>query len=353
LGFVRCKRDSCVFVNPHVSVYLCLWVDDVLIAAPTQALIQSTVLSLSSAFDLEFRGCPSEFVGLQVIHSPAGIYVSQSGYIQSLLELFGMENASQSPVPRPLGLSLLPRAPTEPVCPGDYAQLVGSLVWIAKSSRPDIAASVSYLGSFLACAGLSHWKAALQVLRYLSGSRDLGLFFRRGASIVPVGFADSSFAPDAALQRRSVTGFIYLVAGGPVVWKSCRQTCVARSTCESELVALSHAATDAVYLSDMLKDLQVLRKPPPIILHEDNAPVIKIVNAPFEEYYGGLSKHVDIHHFFTKSLVASRVIEVRYIPTADQVADALTKALTKEDFTRLRSLMGIVNVPLLKGSGGV
>ena len=117
-----------------------------------------------------------------------------------------------------------------------YASAVGSLMYAQVCTRPDIAYIVGMLGRYLSNPGLDHWKASKWVMRYLQRTKDFMLTYRKSDQLEIVGYSDSDFA-GCQDSRRSTSGYIYMLVGGAISWKSAKQTLIASSIIAAEFIA--------------------------------------------------------------------------------------------------------------------
>eukprot|EP00873_Tetraselmis_striata_P039364 jgi/Tetstr1/459628/TSEL_004984.t1 len=204
-----------------------------------------------------------------------------------------------------------------------YQALVGSLLYAMVATRPDIAEAVSKLCRVMAKPEERHWQAAKRVLRYLKGTKTLGLTFSGGkADGLLHGYCDADWAGDV-VSRRSTTGFVFMLCGAAVSWKSQLQATVALSTAEAEYMALCAAVCEALFLRELLRELCCAQSEATVIF-EDNQSCIALTRNPMTH---GRSKHIAIKYHFTREKVLSGEVAIEYCPTAQMVADALTKAL--------------------------
>lgn len=217
-----------------------------------------------------------------------------------------------------------------------YRELLGSLMYVMVSRRPDICYPVGYLGRFQAQPGQQHWVALKRVVRYLKGTLKHCLsFIRDDQAKLLVGFADSDWATDTEDQK-SVSGFVFQVFGSTVSWSSKKQTTLATPSSEVEDVALSAAASEAVWLAGILSDLGEQRIEP-VTIYEDNRGCIGMVkNAESKRV-----KHIDIKHHFLRDLVAAGKLLVELIANTKQLADFFTKSLDAARYEELRTKLGV------------
>ncbi|XP_062558272.1 uncharacterized protein LOC134223148 [Armigeres subalbatus] len=201
-----------------------------------------------------------------------------------------------------------------------YRELVGGLQFLAQCTRPDIAYSVNAVSSLCSNPGETHWTAAKRILRYLQGTKSKGLVFRKKDNASFEGFSDADWGNDQD-SRRSVTGYLFQFGDGSVSWSSRKQPTVALSTMEAEYMALSAASQEALWWRGFRSEL--LGRKEPITIHCDNRSAICL--AEKEIGYSPRSKHIDVRHHFVREQLENRTIEVKYIMSGDQKADALTK----------------------------
>ncbi|WKA01364.1 hypothetical protein VitviT2T_019647 [Vitis vinifera] len=128
-----------------------------------------------------------------------------------------------------------------------YSSMVGSLMYAQVCTRPDIAFVVGILGKYLSNPGSQHWKATKKVLRYLQGTKDLMLTYRRTNILDVVGFCDADLA-GCIDDKKSTTGYIFMMPGRVVSWKSVKQTLTASLTMEVEYVACYEACCHATWM---------------------------------------------------------------------------------------------------------
>ena len=217
-----------------------------------------------------------------------------------------------------------------------YRTLVGSLMYIAMGTHLDIAFAVQQLSQYLDCYSLTHWDAAKHVVRYLKGTQELWL--QLGGSLVAdlVGYTDSNYA-NCVDTRRSISGYSFSLGSGLVSWSACKQKTVSTSSCELEYVAACEATKEAVWLRALLLALNHAQIRA-TLLHCDNNGALILSGDPS---FHARVKHIDIKFHYIQERVAVNEIEVKYINTKDNLADAFTKALPAKSFLSMRELMGV------------
>ena len=189
-------------------------------------------------------GGASYVLGIQIIHGRANgiLRLSQRTYIDRILKRFNMYSCSRGKAliakvdKFSKAQSLQNDKEKDETKVVSYASLVGSLMYTQVCTRLDIAFVVGVLGRYLSDPGLSHWKAAKKVMRYLQGTKDHMLTYRRTNTLDIVGFSDADYA-GCMDDKKSTSGYIFMMAGGAVSWKSVKQTLTASSTMEAEYMA--------------------------------------------------------------------------------------------------------------------
>lgn len=229
----------------------------------------------------------------------------------------------------------------EPVDETGFKQIIGSLRYLC-NSRPELNYGVGLISRFMSKPKKSHLLAAKRILRYLQGTSDYGVLFpfgREKSELELVGFSDSDYGGDL-IERKSTSGYLFLLNKAPISWCSKKQNVVALSSCEAEYIAGSFAACQAMWLVELLQSLKVTIKTP-LELRIDNISAINLSKNPVSH---GRNKHIEVRFHFLKDLVNKEKISVVHYKTNNQLADGLTKAVKNERFDALRKLIGVISL---------
>jgi hypothetical protein len=259
--------------------------------------------------------------------------ILQTAYTEKILEDFGMSNCNPVSTPVECVLERITDGSARP--DKYYMQIVGSLSYLAQHTRPDCLFAVQNLSRHLQATGATHMAAAKRLLRYLKGTVDLGIKF--SATDDPpelLGYSDADYASDKG-TRRSVTGTLFFLCGGPVSWESRLQPSVALSTCEAELMAACAATQEAVHLRQLLKDLTFVQSDPTRLKVDNQGTIALAENGMMNKR----SKHIDVRFHFIQERIASEEIKLEYVPSKEQLADLLTKPKNKIATEYLRGLI--------------
>lgn len=217
-----------------------------------------------------------------------------------------------------------------------YQSLVGALQYLALT-RLDIAFSVNKVCQFLHEPTTAHWSAVKRILRYVQGSLNVGLKIRSCKSSVVSAFSDADWArcPD---DRRSTGGFAVFFGSNLISWCAKKQATVSRSSTEAEYKALANATAEVMWIQKLLDELGV-QHPRAARLWCDNIGAKYLSANPV---FHARTKHIEIDFHFVRERVAQRLLEIRYINTADQLADGFTKSLVATKVNAFRSNLNLV-----------
>lgn len=349
-GFSRLNADHGAFVRPTDGAWILSWVDDLLIFAQTKGTITSIKMNLAKEFDITEAGRPTSVVGIHITYSAGEIRLDQKAYISALVDKYGLADART--VATPGGIIEKAEERGNAIDAAKYRELVGALLYVAMGTRPDVAFVVGHLGRHQSAPKELDWTAALRVLRYLKGTADLCLRFRRDANRIdvianrididgtwPRGFCDADYA-ECRETRRSTSGHVFLLAGAAISWRSRRQEVVATSTTEAEYIALAEGAKEAIWLRHLLEELDGGKTTArPIIIMEDNRGALLLVENPVNH---AKSKHIDVRYHFVRECAERGEIRVVGESSEEMTADILTKALNRVKHEKHLGGLGLV-----------
>lgn len=341
LGFDQLLSDPAAFVihDDKGEVIVGTHVDDVIMVTPTKAITAELKGEINLRYEISDEGELRDFLGFEFSRDRGArtTTMSQRGYVDTISTRFHLEHAK--PLSAPLNpndnLFVGPVSPEERaiMLKKPYAQLIGSLMYAAIGTRPDIAFAVSSLSRFNQDPGLIHWEAAKRVIRYLIGTRDAKLVFGINSAGL-VGFTDADWASQH--HRHSISASVFLFNGGAVAWRSRKQKLIALSSTEAEFIAASEASRELRTLRYLITELSGTT-PPRTPLYSDNQSSIAII---YSNMVNPRTKHIDIRYMHVRE-TAKTEAEVLYCPTGEMAADLLTKALSGEKVKYLSALAGL------------
>ncbi|GMI82979.1 cysteine-rich RLK (RECEPTOR-like protein kinase) 8 [Hibiscus trionum] len=218
-----------------------------------------------------------------------------------------------------------------------FQQLVGSLIYLT-ITRPEISYSVSVISQFMQNPKSHHLDAAKRILRYIKGSLEYGLMYKKNDSFLLSGYIDADWAGDAT-DRRSTSGYCFDFGSAVVSWCSKKQPTVALSSTEAEYIAATMAAQECIWMKclmgDMFGNINYALQ-----IKCDNESAIKLASNPV---FHGRTKHIEVRNHFVREKVLNQELDLVGVNTNDQTADIFTKALAKPKFERFRAALGVVN----------
>ena len=245
-------------------VFLVLYVDDILLLGRDIGMLSTVKVWLAKTFDMKDLGEASYILGIKLHRDRKNrmIGLSQAAYIDKVLVRFAMQDSKKGITPFRHGVHLskdqCPKTPQEKEQMREvpYASAVGSLIYSMLCTRPDICHAVGLVSRYQSNPGPDHWTAVKCILKYLRRTRDYMLIYGSD-ELIPVGYTDSDFMSDKD-SRKSTSGYVFMLGGGAISWRSIKQECTADSTSEAEYVAACEAAKEAVWLKRFLMELGVV-----------------------------------------------------------------------------------------------
>lgn len=341
--WTRSISDPCVYTKTKDGfvISVAFYVDDGLIAAPKEGIINAELDFLHLVFKLKKLGLVDTFLSLEFVHSPIGILLHQTSYVTGMCKEFGFD----SPSTRASASTPMDDRPSSVVDSAPYLDIplfqsaVGALLYASMNTRPDISVAVRAVSQRVVAPTQADWIAVKRIFLYLSSHLDFGIVYLRNGSLVMESYSDASWADDPE-SRRSVGGYCIKLAGGVIAWRSKQQSLVATSTTESEIIAASDTTKEVLALRKLATDLD-MEQPSPSIIFEDNSACITIAKNPGSR---AGSKHFDTTHMFVADRVARGEVDLVYISTHDNTADMFTKALGKSKFEQHRDGLGMTSL---------
>ena len=329
-GFTAVNHSDSYFVMTDTqgcTLQLVIHTDDILVSFPTTEVGQAFKAALLKRFDATDEGPVEHLLGCTVSRDSTHLHLSQTQYADEVLERFNMTDCNPSATPMEPNTRLLASdrpAVVDPVRRLRYQEITGCLQYLACWSRPDLTFTANQLGKHCSNPGELHLTAAHKALRYLKGTRALGITYSRGLpdSNRLLVWSDADWASDTE-NRRSISAWVATLNGGAISWKSKQAPRVASSTTESEYVAASKSGDEALWLRRCLEDIKLPQKTA-TPLYCDNRAVRMMSENPVHRER---SKFIDFRIYRLKEHVSDGVIRVMDCPTTDMLADTLTKQL--------------------------
>ncbi|KAF7572456.1 hypothetical protein PtrM4_099560 [Pyrenophora tritici-repentis] len=339
IGFQQIPQEPCCMIKDGVIIFF--YVDDIIVAyhSKQESEAMKAINQIQEKYACTGGDNLQWFLGVEVIRDrkQKTIQLSQAAYADKISQLASRQDIRHD---TPMsGMELRPRSDlAEPSEINRYQRKIGSLLFAAVTTRPDIAFATSRLARFLVNPSTEHQDAADRVLLYLKKTESLALELGRGDGLEVA--SDASFA-DNTLDRKSSQGYAIKLFGGLIAWRASKQDTVTTSTTEAELLALSQVAKEAIFTSRLLKELQVNLSNPIITIKCDNTQTIRLVNEDVAKLQTKL-RHVDIHNHWLRQEVTRKTIKVEYVPSDNMIADGFTKSLPANKWASFLDQLGLV-----------
>ncbi|KAI5313515.1 hypothetical protein L3X38_042691 [Prunus dulcis] len=305
-GFKKSPSEATLYVKTSDTsgiLIVSLYVDDIVYTGSCGKLLEEFKNDMMKHYEMTDLGLLYHFLGMGVVQTNKHTFLHQKKYAMKVIEKFGLKDCKSVVTPLVASERLCKEDGSEAANENEYRQIVGSLLYLT-ATRPDIMFASSLLARFMHNPTRKHMGTAKRVLRYIHGTLDFGIEFIKGKSATLIGYCDSDWAGSED-DRRSTSGYAFTLGSGMFSWASIKQNTVALSTAEAEYVSAAEATSQAKWLRFVLEDL---------------------VKSKWKE------------------------IELIYCKTEDQIADFLTKALSKDRFVYLRDLLGVKSAKGLEGS---
>ena len=325
LGFKASKSDTSLFIYQRsgIVIYMLIYVDDIIVTSSSSEAVTALLHDLRKDFALKDLGNLHYFLGIEVQRDKQELLLSQEKYAQEILSRVGMIKCKAAPTPLSTSEKLSSHE-GELLGPEDstrYRSIVGALQYLTLT-RPDLAYSVNKVCQFLHAPTTEHWSAVKRILRYLQNTLNVGLKIEKSSSMLLSAFSDADWAGSVD-DRKSTGGFAIFFGSNLISWSARKQATVSRSSTEAEYKAMANATAELIWLESLLVELGVQLAQPPILWCDNLGATYLSANPVFH----ARAKHIEIDFHFVRERVVKKQLQVRLIPSKDQVADGFTKAL--------------------------
>lgn len=356
LGLRQSQEEPCLFTNNWLTVFF--FVDDIVLLHRTkhQSAAEEFIVKLCTRYEMKDLGELKWFLGIRVLRDrpTRKLWLCQDSYIEKITNQYGIAQCDH------FRGNLFPSNELQPredqATPNQihrYQQKVGSVNYLAVITRPDIAKPICKLAEHLLNPSEKHDRLVDRVMEYLWSTRYLAIQFNGNTStdVIKVNHSsiprqlriasDAAFADDPE-TRKSSQGHVIQLFGGPVSWKASKQSTVTTSSTEAELLAFTSTAKEAMAMKRLFHQIN-LELDHPCQIECDNQQTIRLVTADLPRLKTQL-KHVDVHNCWARQAYQQNQFQVSYTPTADMVADGLTKILPDQKFKRFVEQLALTDI---------
>ncbi|GMK58857.1 hypothetical protein CspeluHIS016_0602990 [Cutaneotrichosporon spelunceum] len=342
LGYKRLHADWGLYIRTTKDgsrIILFIYVDDILVICDHISTAKSILEELGRLWTITDLGPAHQILGMVLERDMEArtVTISQTAYIEKILVRHNIINPRAGRT-SPLPTGEQPMVADAAIDQRHFQEIVGSILWLAGTSRPDVAFAASLLGRHSHAPGEEIWAIAKRVLAYLYHTRDkklvLGNVTNDSSSLVA--YSDSDWA--ACPTGRSTSGWVVFYKRSAVNWSSKRQGATAASTMEAEYYAAAGATHEIIWMRSLLAELGEELGNGPTTLNIDNQAAIRLASNPHSH---SRAKHINVKYHITRDEVKKGTIAVSYINTVDQPADVLTKALSGPRHSHIINLLGL------------
>ena len=367
-GFQQCPSDPCLLMHYGRGIMLLIYVDDISIASKELSQIQWFKDEFMKVFKVKDLGEIKKILGINITRdrTKRTLRMDQSHYLKEILERLHMKPDKH----RKTDISINGYDGLRPAGPDDeridqreYQQIIGSLMYAAIHTRLDISFILGRFSQFLNDPAKHHGNILKGLLRYIRSTINRGIVYgpsgSSGSSTL-IGYSDSDYAADK-VERKSILGYVYMLAGGPISWMSRKQKSVATSTTEAEYTAMSSCVKEGKWLAQALRDLNLSKylggdqvgvdikedikhkdESPtqlvPVQYRGDNQAALSLVK---DSHVHERSKHIDVAYHHVRDLYKKNLIRIEFVPSREMIADGFTKPLTRELFRGFIEQLGL------------
>ena len=342
LGFKKVQIENNIFYNSDRSLIIGVYVDDLKILGRTKEMIEHFIKQLQEIGKLKVKYSDKLqlLLGINFTVERDTIYLDQKLKIEELAKKANIRNTTSQSVPlmtpnnklidRDLGSPMIENV-------SYYQELIGSLLYISRTTRPDIQFAVNQLCQYNHRPTALHLKYAKQVIQYLLNTKNVRLAFVKSSGCKLTAYSDSDFANSA--DRRSITGSVIYHGLNLIYWSASKQKLIAQSTNEAEVIAMNETCRNLMYYRSILNELRGA-EPDSIKLYTDSNGALRFAL----DGIGKRSKHFEVKLLYVKDLSDKKLVKFDRVSSDDNIADVFTKFLPKEKFIGFRSKLNLIHL---------
>jgi hypothetical protein len=350
LHFKPLYSDGCIYVyqRDDVIIISSLYVDDLLLCSNNLIRLGILKQELEDKFEMEDLGEAHFVLGIEIRRDRKArtLSILQAGYVQEVLDRFQMSDCRPIATPMDSHQKLMVATDEnalDAAATKNYQAQVGALMYAMQGTRPDLSYAVTALSQFCSRPSTIHAQAVKRVFRYLRGTIQHGITYRGSGPMTTgptlIGYCDSDWAEDRN-DRRSITGYVFLLSNAAVSWKSRKQDTVALSSVEAEYMAAAEGVREALWWREFLRGVGYTTPVATTIFSDSQGSIAMSLNAVHHQR----TKHIDIRHHFLREHVRDQAVSLQYVSTTQMAADILTKALVQAKHGVTKELVGMRSV---------
>lgn len=330
-GYTQLISEKCIFKKIKNNKLICiigLYVDDMVITGEEDE-IKDIIDIIKNNFKISKAEPANYILGIKIEKLNNKYFISQKGFIEKMLKVYNIKYTRKTNTPC-VGDNLI-KENNKPFNITSYKSAIGSLIYLAKCTRPDITFAVGKAARNSEHPTITDWNKVTQIFKYLNTTKDYKICYDGKGEII--GYTDSDYAGDIK-DRKSTSGNIILMGNNPICWASKKQSIVATSTAEAEYVSTSECIKKILWIRNILQELLKFNKP--IKIYTDNLASLR--NIENDEINPKL-RHLAVKYFFDKDNIEKGKVKLYYIDTTRMLADILTKHVNGTKMTNFTNIV--------------
>jgi hypothetical protein len=316
LGFEASEIEPSLYLFQRKGQFIIIWlhVDDGFALSSDQSLLDDLRRGMESKLEIKWSDNVRRLVGIDFVWDGPHLRLNQSVMARQIVSSY---NRQAYPHHCPLPEVELESYAGDPIDQTEYRSVIGSLMYLACGTRPDLAYAVNMLARFCAAPSAVHWTALDWLIGYLGGTTERGLVYQEGDGGLDL-WTDANWGGE---HERSTTGYLLTHGSNSIAWGSKRQTVVAMSTCAAEYLALSEGAQQLSHLINIFEELNI---DPNLKIHCENQAAVLIAT---DNTSKKKTRYLRRAFYFVNDLIREHDIKVNWTSTNNQLANVLTKRL--------------------------
>jgi hypothetical protein len=340
---------------PISILIVCSYVDDNLFFTNSNILAKEFEAHCNTRLKMTSEGPVNWYLSVKYDRCPltGAVSANQELYINKILQRWGMSTCHPLPTPFPAKADDVITALAEPILNPDpkiikeFQELCGALLYVQVHTVPEISWTLSLLTKYMTKAGPIHLATAKKILRYLQGRKSIPITWCAQACREPhlpghiYGYADASFA-DVKPERTSSMGYVFIINNAAVSWRSTRSPIVVLNACEAEVVSLSSACQEAVYLRKLCNELGFIQTSP-TTMYEDCESAVALSK---ENRFRNRSKHISLRWAYVTERQSPHVADIHVVSVSRRImlADIFASPRPAASFLPFRnSILGLAS----------
>ena len=335
LNLTMCISDNCIFHNDNYTIMILIYVDDILISYKNEEEYQNIVNKIKGVFEIGEEGELDYYLGIKIIDKGNNVEMNQTEYIEKLINKYQITGTSDTPMLT--NYSIIKSSDDKLINEKEYnaKSRIGSLMFAAVSTRPDIMFATYYFARFTNHVTEEVRNGIERIFKYLNNTKNFKLTFKSGKGKYEI-YCDADLGGDLN-DHKSTSGGCETIDNDIINWWSSKQTITAQHTCDSESMSINHGAKQAIWTRGILKELgETQNYPTPIYC--DNSSAVQLCHNPI---FHKRSKHLRLRMQLTTDLIQNEEINVLKIPTESNISDICTKG---QDRKRLYKNLNDMNM---------